>query len=385
MGHHCHAIAAAQAPGLPEINLQRYGLPKQPSLEEVHPWARDLQAKCLRADAVAQQAIRLKEQGFTPDLVIGHPGWGELMAIKDVFPNTPVWHQLEFVYQLEGGDYGFDPEFDDSAWRRRTRLRLRRAPQLQAFHEFDVAVAPTQWQASTAPAEFRDRVEVIHEGINTEAIAPKADATVTLQRGNHCFRLGDEVVTFVARNLEPYRGFHSFMRALPRLQKLRPNCHVIVVGGEEVSYGAAPKGGGTWKQVLLKEVGDHIDTNRLHFVGRVPHGVLHNLFQVSACHVYLTYPFVLSWSMLEAMSCGALVLGSSTPPVEEVIEPGVNGLLIDFFDSEALAQQVAQILENRGDYQALRDCARQTAIERYDLEKICLPRQLALAETMMQS
>ena len=384
MGHHCHAIAAAQAPGLPEINLQRYGLPKQPSQEKVHPWARDLQTKCLRADAVAQQALRLKEQGITPDLVIGHPGWGELMAIKDVFPNTPVWHQLEFVYQLEGGDYGFDPEFEDSSWRRRTRLRLRRAPQLQAFHELDVAVAPTEWQASTAPAEFRDRVEVIHEGINTEAIAPNPDASVKLQRGNHCFRLGDEVVTFVARNLEPYRGFHSFMRALPRLQQLRPNCHVIVVGGEEVSYGAAPKGGGTWKQVLLKELGNHIDQDRLHFVGRVPHGVLHNLFQVSACHVYLTYPFVLSWSMLEAMSCGALVLGSSTPPVEEVIDPGVNGLLTDFFDSEALAQQLAQILENRGEYQVLRDRARQTTIERYDLENICLPRQVALAQTMMQ-
>ena len=385
MGHQCRAIAAEQAPGLQEISLQRYGLPKQAPMEKVHPWARDLQTKCLRADAAAQQALRLKEQGFTPDLVIGHPGWGELMAIKDVFPNSPVWHQLEFVYQLEGGDYGFDPEFEDSDWRRCTRLRLRRAPQLQAFHEFDVAVAPTEWQASTAPAEFRDRVEVIHEGINTEAIAPNPDASVTLQRGNHSFRLGDEVVTFVARNLEPYRGFHSFMRALPRLQQLRPHCHVIVVGGEEVSYGAAPKGGGTWKQVLLKEVGEQIDTDRLHFVGRVPHGVLHNLFQVSACHVYLTYPFVLSWSMLEAMSCGALVLGSSTPPVEEVIEPGVNGLLTDFFDSEALAEQVAQILENRGDYQALRDQARQTAIERYDLENVCLPRQLALAETMMQS
>ena len=137
--------------------------------------------------------------------------------------------------------------------------------------------------------------------------------------------------------------------------------------------------------MLLKEVGERIDSERLHFVGRVPHGVLHNLFQVSAVHVYLTYPFVLSWSMLEAMSCGALLLGSATPPVEEVIEPGVNGLLCDFFDHEAMAHQIAEILDNRGDYQALRDAARRPAVERYDLEQVCLPRQVALAETMMNA
>ena len=383
LGHRCEAIAAPQAPGLADISLHRYGLPKPPPAEAIHPWARDFHTKCLRADAVARQAVALQQQGFSPDLVIGHPGWGELMAIKDVFPAVPVWHQLEFVYQLEGGDYGFDPEFEDQQWQRQARLRLRRAPQLQAFHELDCAVAPTQWQASTAPAEFRDRVQVIHEGIDTTAIKPNPEATVTLQRGNHCFQLGDELVTFVARNLEPYRGFHTFMRTLPLLQRLRPHCHVIVVGGEEVSYGAPPKGGGSWKQQLLKEVGDQLDSSRVHFVGRVPHGVLHNLFQVSACHVYLTYPFVLSWSMLEAMSCGALVLGSATPPVEEVITPGVNGLLCDFFDAEALAAQLAEVLENRGSYQHLRDQARVTAVERYDLEQVCLPQQLALAESMM--
>ena len=386
MGHRCRAIAAPQAPGLADITLHRYALPQPPPAQAIHPWARDFQTKCLRAEAVAAQAMALQQQGFQPDLVIGHPGWGELMAIKDVFQEALVWHQLEFVYQLEGGDYGFDPEFEDQHWKRRVRLRLRRAPQLQAFHELDVAVAPTQWQASTAPAEFRDRVEVIHEGINTKTITPDAKASVTLKRGNHRFHLGDEVVTFVARNLEPYRGFHSFMRALPLLQQLRPQCQVIVVGGdEEVSYGAAPKVGGTWKQVMLKEVGERLDSERLHFVGRVPHGVLHNLFQVSAVHVYLTYPFVLSWSMLEAMSCGALLLGSATPPVEEVIEPGVNGLLCDFFDHEAMAHQIAEILDNRGDYQALRDAARRTAVERYDLEQVCLPRQVALAETMMNA
>ena len=383
LGYRCHGIAAPQAPGLPGVPLQRYPLPKPPPAKSIHPWARDFHTKCLRADCVAQQVLLLQSQGFEPDLVIGHPGWGELFAIKDVLPAVPVWHQLELVYQLKGADFGFDPEFDDSDWKRSARLRLRRAPQLQAFHELDCAVAPTQWQASTAPPEFRDRVHVIHEGIDTAAITPNPKANVRLHRGSHCFQLGDELVTFVARNLEPYRGFHTFMRTLPLLQQLRPNCQVIVVGGEEVSYGAPPQGGGTWKQALLEEVGDQLDASRIHFVGRVPHGVLHNLFQVSACHVYLTYPFVLSWSLLEALSCGALVLGSATPPVQEVIDHGVNGLLCDFFDAEALAMQLAEVLENRGSYQHLRDQARRTAVERYDLEHVCLPQQLALAESMM--
>lgn len=349
-----------------------------------HPWVADFQTKCLRAEAVARLLEGLIADGLKPDLVVGHPGWGELLAVKDLLPDVPVLHQVEFVYQLNGGDVGFDPEFSSSSWDDHARLRLKRAPQLLTFHDLDWGLAPTAWQASTAPPEFRERISVIHEGIDTERIAPKQNSTITLLKAGLRFRSGDEVVSFVARNLEPYRGFHVFMRMLPRLQAMRPNAHVVIVGGEGVSYGTEPAQGGTWKQSLLAELEGRLDLRRIHFVGKVPNTVLHDLFRVAACHVYLTYPFVLSWSLLEAMACGAVVIGSATPPVAEVIRHGENGLLVDFFDGDALAQRIAAVLADPTYHRPLGEAARRDAVAGYDLATVCLPRQLELVDRLVE-
>lgn len=383
-GHYCVAIGAHTASALPGILLKRVSYACGQSASGLHPWALDLHVKCFRAEAVARQVIGLLEEGFMPDLVIGHPGWGELLAIKDVLPGVPVLHQLEFVYQLTGADVGFDPEFgaapyaDPLIWDSAARLRLRRAPQLLALHDLDHAWSPTHWQASTAPSIFSDRITVIHEGIDTRQIRPDPQAQVRLRRADVRFRPGDELVTFVARSLEPYRGFHVFMRMLPLLQRLRPSCHVVIVGGDGVSYGSDPADARTWRQVLLSELHGQLDLDRVHFVGRIPHDLLHNLFQVSACHVYLTYPFVLSWSLLEAMSCGAVVVGSATPPVEEVIRDGENGFLVDFFDREAMAERVASVLESPAAHQRIGHAARCHVQSHYDLYDICLPAQFEL-------
>ncbi|MFM8276394.1 MAG: glycosyltransferase, partial [Cyanobium sp.] len=320
-----------------------------------------------------------------PDLIVGHPGWGELLLVKDLFPDVPVLHQVEFIYQVQGGDSDFDPEFEDSTWSRSGRIRLRRATQLLALQDLDWGMAPTPWQASTVPQEYRQRLSVIHEGIDTVAIRPDGPADIRLQKAGVHFRPGDPVVTYVARNLEPYRGFHQFMRSLPALQRQCPDAHVLVVGGEGVSYGQAPAGGGSWKASLLAELGDQLDHSRLHFCGMVPHPILHTLLRVSACHIYLTYPFVLSWSLLEAMSCGALVVGSATAPVLDVIQDRQNGLLVDFFDPEALASTIAEVLRHQDDLKPLRQAARQTIQENYDLQTVCLPRQLALVDHLINS
>ncbi|MFM7236796.1 MAG: glycosyltransferase, partial [Cyanobium sp.] len=298
------ALGSPSAPGLPSasgVPLRRYALPKE--APQCHPWAADFQTKCLRAEAVARLAAQIREEGFVPDLVIGHPGWGELLAIKDVFPSVPVLHQLEWMYRLEGGDCDFDPEFPMASRDKRSQLRLRRPHQLLAFHDLDHAWAPTYWQAASAPEVFRDRISVIHEGIDTRAIAPNPSALIQLQRAGLTLRAGDEVLTFVARNLEPYRGFHTFLRLLPELQRRRPALQVLIVGGDGVSYGQPPKEGGSWRQALLRELAGQLDLDRLHFVGKVPHPVLHQLFQVCRAHAYFTVPFVLSWSLLEAMAC----------------------------------------------------------------------------------
>ncbi|MCP9928214.1 glycosyltransferase [Cyanobium sp. CH-040] len=376
------AIGGPTARGLEGVELHRYDPMPAGGVPDCHSWAADFQAKTIRAEAVARLLEGLVADGLRPDLVVGHPGWGELLAVKDVLPGVPVLHQVEFVYQLQGGDLGFDPEFPAEGWRARSRTRLKRATQLLAFHDLDWGLAPTRWQAATAPVQFRDRISVIHEGIDSDRIAPRPGSRIQLQKAGLTFHPGDELVSFVARNLEPYRGFHRFLRCLPELQRLRPKAHVLLVGGDGVSYGAPPAGGGSWRQVLLQELEGRLDLSRIHFVGRIPHAVLHDLFRVCACHVYLTYPFVLSWSLLEAMACGAVVVGSATAPVQEVIRDGENGLLVDFFDGEALAATIAGVLADPGTHRPLGLAARRSVVERYDLHSVCLPRQLQLVDAL---
>lgn len=385
LGDRVTAIGTSTAKPIPGVNLHRYDPRPRGEVPACHPWVTDLQTKCFRAEALGGLVSHLLEEGLEPDLVIGHPGWGELLMIKDILPDVPVWHQVELIYQLRDGDTDFDPEFTKPDWRSRTRLRLKRLHQLQALHDLDWGVAPTEFQASTVPSEYRQRLSVIHEGVDTDAIAPRSGSFIQLQKLGLRFEPGDEVISFVSRSLEPYRGFHSFMRMLPLLQKLRPNAHVIIVGSDGVSYGAPPPGGGSWRQQVLAELAGQLDLSRIHFVGRISHSVLHDLFRVVACHVYLTYPFVLSWSLLEAMSCGTVVIGSSTPPVKEVIEHGRTGLLVDFFDLEAMANCIAGVLAEPAAYRPLGEAARQRVIRRFDLRSVCLPQQLALVDQLINA
>lgn len=332
-----------------------------------------------RGRMAANAMLAIRSQNFVPDVILGHLGWGETLFAKDVFPDARLIVHAEFYYSASGADVGFDPEFpfDDRA-ERRFELRAKNAAILAAMIDADRAVAPTHWQASRFPAELQHKIDIVHEGIDTDLIAPNSNAVFRIGGTGQVFRPGDEVITFVNRNLEPYRGYHIFMRMLPRLLSERPNAHVIIVGGDAVSYGAAPPQGKSWKQIFLSEVRDRLPMERVHFVGKIPFADFVALMQVSAAHVYLTYPFVLSWSMLQAMSAGAPIIASDTEPVREIIEDGVNGRLVDFFDIEMLTDRVVDVLENPDAYKPMRSAARATIIKKYDLRSICLPRWLDL-------
>jgi glycosyltransferase involved in cell wall biosynthesis len=348
-----------------------------------HPLASavgELGVKAVRGEAAAQAMAEIKAKGFEPDVVVAHSGWGEAFFVKDVFPKAKLAVYAEYYYGGEGGDTGFDPEFSEVTLASQERVRVKNTHLLHALNDCDIAISPTEFQRDRHPAWARERIRVIHEGIATERFRPDPQASVQLRSAGLTLRAGDEVVTFVARQLEPYRGYHIFMRALPLLQELRPQARVVIVGADGTSYGAAPPKGQTWKNIFLGEVKGKVDLSRVHFVGRVPHEVLTQLMQVSAAHVYLTYPFVLSWSLMEAMSIGCLVVGSDTAPVREVIEHGRNGLLTDFFDVERLAHTTADALARRSELQPLRDAARRTIVQRYDLEAQCLPQQIDLLE-----
>ena len=262
------------------------------------------------------------------------------------------------------------------------RVRILNANHLVALQTADWGQTPTQWQASRFPAWARERISVVHEGVDTEEIRRLPDVDMTLPDGCR-LREGDEVVTFVARGLEPYRGFHVFMRSLPEILARRPAAQIVLVGGEDPHYGAKPAAGGSWKEVMLAELGERLDLARVHFTGKVPHATLLGLLSLSQAHVYLTFPFVLSWSMLESMALGCLVIGSATAPVQEVIEHGVNGLLVDFFSPQDVADTVVRALADPAAHAPLRAAARRTVVERYDLNRVCLPQHLALIDALV--
>ncbi|MFZ6654760.1 glycosyltransferase family 4 protein [Undibacterium sp. TJN19] len=343
----------------------------------VHHYLQETEAGVLNAQNVARVALSLKESGFVPDVMLAHNGWGELWYLKEVFPDTPLIGYFEFFYRLKGADVGFEPGppliFDTGP-----RLRTKNFGNLLALDAAEYGQCPTQWQKSLYPKEYQHKLHVVHEGIDTQIAAPNSAARFSIPGTDIELSLDDEVVTYVARNLEPYRGFPSFMRSLPAILSQRPKARVLIVGGDDTSYGPKLSTGQSFREQMLQELGNTLDLSRIHFLGKVPYSAFIRILQISTVHVYLTYPFVLSWSMLEAMSAGCIIVGSSTQPVQEVITDGENGLLVNIFSIGEIAQRVVDVLKDRKAFDYLRHNARQTILEKYDLQTICLPAQLEL-------
>jgi glycosyltransferase involved in cell wall biosynthesis len=361
----------------PHIQLFGYTEPEAAGAK-THHYLQHLEGHVRRGQAVFRLAQKLAKEGLQPDVVVAHPGWGEALFLKDAFPHARHVQYLEFFYRARGADVGFDPEYPRTI-DTTCRVRIKNSTQLLSFEYADAGVSPTLWQKSRYPADWQPRIAQIHDGIDTKRVVPSEDAGLIIERaggGELPLTRGDEVLTYVARNLEPYRGFHSFMRAIPALLQQRPNARILIVGGDEVSYGQALPDKATYREKYVQEWGKDVDRSRVHFLGKLPYTQYLKVLQVSSLHVYLTYPFVLSWSMLEAMSAGCVVLGSATAPVQEVIEDGKNGFLADFFAVDALAKRAADLLAARADLSAVRQAARATIVNRYDLQQICLPQML---------
>jgi glycosyltransferase involved in cell wall biosynthesis len=379
-GHQCLALTDAKNNRASAIPVLRY----KHDTPEVDPAAtrlgRNYTLMSDRGVSVARAARQLRdERGYTPDVIFGHSGWGETLFLKEVWPSAKLIVYAEFYYKGVGADVGFDPEFSTAGFDQVMIAQGRTAHLGQALLHADAGVSPTEWQASTYPAPLRRMISVIHDGVDTDALAPDPAARFALPDGR-VLHAGDEVLTFVNRNLEPYRGYHIFMRALPAVLKARPEAQVVIVGGDEVSYGVAPKGEKGWKEHILAEMRDQLDLSRVHFMGKVPYASFRALLHVSRVHAYLTYPFVLSWSMIEAMAAGCHVVASDTAPVTEAITDGQNGTLVNFFDVAAWSEKLTEALANPTRFQPLRDAARQTALARYDLRRHCLPRMVDFVE-----
>lgn len=376
-GHDVRALAIdGQKVG--GVQLEKYDLEHQ-STKGIHPLASEFETKVIRAQACAKKMIALRDQGFHPELIVAHPGWGESMFCKSVFPKAKLINFLEFHYG-RGDDAKFDPEFASHKIEDSWRIWVKNANNFLNYEDMDGAYTPTHWQKKDLPDYIKNKVKVVFDGIDTQVLKPDPGAYLTIKskQGEARFAAGEEILTFVNRNLEPYRGYHSFMRSLPKIMKARPNVKVLIVGGNEVSYGAKPPAGKTWKDIFLDEVKDQIDLKRIFFLGKINRSVFTNLLQISRCHVYFTYPFVMSWSAVEALSVGALVVGSSTTPVKEFIKHGENGLLVDFFNYEEIANTTIDCLAHPKKYDKLRKAARESVVKNYDLKTVCLPKQIKI-------
>ncbi len=380
-GHQVIALTAEGNLRPSPVRVYRYRTPQKP---EVKGPGASYAEMAERGVSVARACAQLSaREGFTPDLVIGHSGWGETLYLRAVWPGVRILTYAEFLYRATGLDTNFDPEFARDPLSAGVSVAARSAHLIQAMVDADAAISPTRFQAETFPPLLRQKVRVIHDGIDTGRVAPDPAAALTLPNGR-ILRPGDEVISFVNRNLEPYRGYHTFIRALPAVLAARPAAQVVVVGGDGQSYGPPPPPGSiSWRAHFLAELGDRLDLTRVHFLGRVPYPQFLSLLQVTRAHCYLTYPFVLSWSMLEAMAAGALVLGSDTAPVAEVIEDGRNGRLIGFFDVDAWSCEMIRAMEDPSRDDPLRAAARQTVVARYDLNGICLPAQIDYVESLL--
>lgn len=339
---------------------------------QTHHYIRPLETAVLQGQAVYCMAQKLKAQGFVPDVVYGHSGWGPTLFIKDIFPQTKLLCYFEWFYHAHGSDADFDPtdplDVDSEA-----RIRMKNAPILLDLCGCDWGLCPTYWQQQQFPLEYQSKLKVLHDGIDTTFFRPKPGAKLILPSVGLDLSQVNEVVTYSTRGMEPYRGFPQFMQAVALIQQRRPNCHVVVVGEDRVCYGKPLPNGKTYKQRAMETL--PLDLSRLHFTGHLPYDQYLQVLQASSIHIYLTRPFVLSWSMLEAMATGCLVLASSTAPVKEIIQDGKNGLLVDFFSPEAIAERVEEVLNHRDPMVAIRAKARETIQQHYDLAKL-LPQHL---------
>lgn len=358
-----------------------YGVSRASSAQ-IHPWAQDHESKMIRAEGCYAAALKLKKNGFTPDVIVAHLGWGEPIFLKEAWPSAKLIGYGELYYNPRGQDIGFDTENYPENHSTTSRIIAKNSSLLLGLQMSDLVLCPTKWQAQTFPEEYQSKIRIIHEGVDTRAVSPNSNISVRFANGLELSRR-DEIITFVNRNLEPYRGFHVFMRAITEIMHRRPAARILIVGADSIGYGGPHSSGRTWKDVMLEEITPSLAPgvlNRIHFLGPVAYESYVAILQLSSVHVYLTYPYILGWSLIEAMSAECAIVASTTAPVQEVLEHDITARLVDFFDSEAVASETIRLLENAELRERLGKAARQKVLENFDLENVSMPALVKLVE-----
>lgn len=357
-----------ELPGVRRINFKLNRRVNQ----NTHHYLQGLERAVITGEAVYRMCEQLKKEGFVPDVIYGHSGWGPPLFIKDVFPDSRLLCYFEWFYNTYGSDVDFDPNVpptaDDAA-----RIRMKNSPVLLDLESCDRGITPTHWQHDQFPKEWKSKIDVLNDGFDTDLCKPSEGARLKIDRLGLDLSSVEELLTYTAWGMEPYRGFPQFLQAIAKLQKTRPNMHAVIVGEDRVVYGRKRSDGKTWKQEMLETL--NLDETRIHFPGKLPHEELRKVYQASSAHIYLTRPFILSWSMMESMASGCLLIAADVPTVTEVITDNETGLLVDFFDADAIADKIEEALDNPKKMKPIRKNARQHILDHYSLKKI-LPQHL---------
>lgn len=383
-GHDVRALTLRfkQAQMINGVKVYPYSIGIKPG-SGMHPWVQDWEAKVLRGMCCAEAA---EQMGWEPDVIIGHYGWGETLFLKHVFPKARLGLYCELYYDPDHPAVSADMQTMTDRQQRRHRWKMRLRNVNTRLHEdiMDAGLSPTPFQASSFPPDMRQRITVQHDGIDTDQSCPDPDVQFDLPDGTTLTR-NDEVITYVARSLEPMRGFDVFMQALPDLLRDRPNAQIIVVGREGVSYGGAAPNGQSWKTHFMDQIAERLvdgDLNRVHFLGNIPHPQFRKMLQLSRVHIYLTRPFIVSWSLLEAMSTGCAIVASDGPSVRDVADEHTARLIS--LDAQSLCRAVGDLCDDADTRAKLGQAARSHVKRHYDLRQKCLPELVTWVERLAQ-
>jgi glycosyltransferase involved in cell wall biosynthesis len=360
-------VAGSLASNQQTSSIRQIGYkPHRAARDETHFALRFTEKAVIQGQSVYQAFMTARKRGWAPDIILAHSGYGDSLFLKDLWPDAKVLSYLEWYYNFRESEAVFlKPESIDDPYLQ-LAVRMKNTVFLHDLAAMDWGQCPTPYQKSQIPEAFQDRISLLHDGIDTEFFSPAPSATVSI--GDKTFRRGDPVISYVSRGMEPMRGFPQFMEAASILLKERPDAHVVVIGEDKIAYSTARTDGRTYLEWALEAF--PVDRERFHFLGKQPLAVLRDIFRVSAAHVYLTVPFVLSWSMMEAMSTGALVIGSDTAPVRDIVSDGENGVLVPFFEPRRLAEQLCEALDHPGRFETIRANARALMLERFDMRDL---------------
>lgn len=361
---------------IPGIKKYSYHL-KRNVPDNCHRYLRFLEENIIHGQSAAELALQLKQRGFYPDVIYGHT-WGQTLFMKEVWPESKLLCYFEWFFNSENSyvDFGgHEVSIDEKA-----KFKIDNTQLFIDLHYCDRGLCPTNYQIKQFPAEYRDKIKVLHDGIDTDFCIRKDNAVLDLPELNLKFTAEDEILTYGTRGMDPYRGFPEFMKAVEILQKKRPNLQVIISGKDRVCYGPPLPNGKTYKQHMIDTL--DLDLSRIHFTGLLPFDKYIDMLNVTSAHVYLTYPFVCSWSLLNAMACEAPIIASNTEPVLEFLEDNKNSLLFDFFNVEQQVEKIEYALDNRDKMEPLRKEARKLIVDKYALKDL-LPQHISYIKSLL--